>query len=36
MADTRKDNPYQQTRIIVKVPNKIRKRITQHEKKKVK
>ena len=33
MANTRKDNPFQQTRIVVKVPNKIRKRIRLHEKK---
>ena len=34
MANTRKDNPFKQTQIIVKAPNKIRKRITMHEKKK--
>ncbi len=32
MANTRKDNPYKQIPVEVKVPNKIRKRIAMHEK----
>ena len=33
MTNTRKDNPFKQTQITVKIPNKIRKRLTMHEKK---
>ena len=31
MANTRKDNPLKQQKVIVKVPNKIRKHLSMHE-----